>query len=72
MDVSIYEVVAVVVSFLIGLVVSRAYYKKFKEILHQVRDCIDAIDTAFEDDSLTKEEVRDIYEKCIKPIKEVK
>jgi len=64
--VELYEVVAVVVSFLIGLIAGRQYYGVFKKKLHQVRDCIDAIDDALQDDTLTKEEVRRIVENCRK------
>jgi len=69
----IYGVISVVVTFLIGLIVggvaSRTYYKKFKDAVHAVRNCIDDVDDAFADDQISKEEVRQIYEKCFKPIK---
>jgi len=65
----VYEVVAVLVSFLIGLIASRQYYKKFKAVLNQITTCLDEIHEALEDDQLTKEEVKEIYESCIKPIR---
>ncbi|RLG82352.1 MAG: hypothetical protein DRO40_07925 [Thermoprotei archaeon] len=60
----VYEVIAVISSFIIGLIVGRQYYKRFKEILHKVRICIDAVDDALADDTVTKEEVRKIVENC--------
>jgi len=70
MTVGIYEVVAVVVSFIIGLVVSRQYYRKFKGVLHDVRVCIDTIDDALADDTVTKEEVKQIVSNCKKIIED--
>lgn len=64
MEVEIYELVAVVVSFVIGIIAARAYYSKFKTTLRNVRNCIDAIDDAFADDTITKEEVQRIVEHC--------
>jgi len=62
----VYEVVAVIVSFVIGYIVTRAYYQKFKEKLHQIRECLDRVDEALADDTITKEEVQRIYEECSK------
>ena len=75
----IWSVVSTVVTYIIALIaggviggaLARQYYKKFKDVLTQVRNCIDAIDDAFADDTLTKEEVQKIYENCVKPIKEM-
>lgn len=64
MEVEIYELVAVVVSFVIGIIAARAYYGKFKTTLRNVRNCIDAIDDALADDTITKEEVQRIVEYC--------
>ena len=59
-----FEFVAAVVSFVIGLVSAKVYYRKFKKKLHEIRECIDAIDNALEDDKITKEEVKQIVNKC--------
>ncbi|MEN3051791.1 MAG: hypothetical protein ABC596_08295 [Candidatus Methanosuratincola petrocarbonis] len=64
--VDVWEVVAVVGSFVIGLLVSKAYYGRFKKLLHQLRMCIDSIDDALSDDTLTREEVKKIVENCKK------
>lgn len=64
MEVEIYELVAVVVSFVIGIIAARAYYSKFKTTLRNVRNCIDAIDDALADDTITKEEAQRIVEYC--------
>lgn len=64
MDVNTYELIAVAISFVIGLVSGRAYYSKFKRTLQCVRNCIDAIDNALTDDKVTKEEVKEIVDRC--------
>jgi len=57
---NLYEVAAVVVSFLIGLIAARQYYVKFKKKLHDVRELIAAIDDALKDDRVTKDEIQKI------------
>lgn len=64
MGVEIYEFVAVVVSFVTGIIAARAYYGKFKTMFRNVRNCIDAIDNALTDDKVTKEEVKEIVDRC--------
>jgi len=56
----LYEVVAVVVSFLMGFGVAKLYYARFKSILHEMREVIDAMDDALKDDRVTKDEVQKI------------
>lgn len=68
----LYDVIAVIISFSIGLIAGKVYYGKFKDALHSLRECITAIDNAFADDSISKEEVKEIYEKCIQPIRKMK
>ena len=75
----IWSVVSTVVTYIIALIaggviggaLAKQYYKKFKDALTQIRNCIDAVDNAFADDSITKEEVKAIYEKCVEPIKKL-
>ena len=71
MEEELLNVIAVVVSFLIGLISASAYYQKFKKALKTVRNCIDTLDNALADDKLTKEEVKLIWERCIAPVKEM-
>lgn len=67
----IYAVVAVVASFVIGLIVSKQYYKKFKNTLHKIRNCIDSIDSALQDDKITKEEIQQIVNNCKKILEDL-
>ena len=72
-----YEFVAVVVSFVIGIVGASGYYRKFKKAMkeavskfEEVMKCVKSIDQAFEDDKITKEEVKMIWDNCKFIIKE--
>jgi len=64
-------IIGLIAAGAIGGAIVRQYYKKFKDVLTQVRNCIDAIDDAFADNSISKEEAKSIYEKCIEPIKKL-
>jgi uncharacterized membrane protein YciS (DUF1049 family) len=64
MEIEIYELVAVVVSFIVGLIVSKQYYSKFKAKLSQVRRCFDRLDDALADDTISKSEAKEIFENC--------
>jgi len=66
-----YEFVAVVVSFVMGIVGASGYYRKFKKAikeavskLEEITKCIKSIDQALEDDKITKEEVKVIWDNC--------
>jgi len=71
----VYNVISVVVTFLIGLIaggaVTRMYYKKFKDAVHAVRECIDAVDDALADDKVERSEVQRIVENCKKIVNEL-
>jgi uncharacterized membrane protein YciS (DUF1049 family) len=64
MEIEIYELIAVVVSFIVGLIVSKQYYSKFKAKLSQVRRCLDRLDDALADNKISKEEAKEIFESC--------
>jgi len=70
MEVGGFEVLATLISFAVGLVGASKYYKKFKkvvvegaEVVEDVSSLMSTIKTALADDNLTKEEVREIFEK---------
>jgi uncharacterized membrane protein YciS (DUF1049 family) len=64
MEIEIYELTAVVMSFIVGLIVSKQYYAKFKAKLSQVRRCLDRLDDALADDTISKSEAKEIFENC--------
>jgi len=73
-----YELVAVVVSFLIGMIGANSYYKKFKNTLKEVKDVVDSLgevfetlDNALKDDNISADEVRMIYAKIKKLYEEL-
>lgn len=68
MDIGVYEVIATVITFVIGLIVGNAVYKVkymlIKSKIRALRQLIDAIDNALADDKVTKEEVKEIVDRC--------
>lgn len=69
MDVAVYEVVAVLVSFGIGVIASKRYYQKVKVSVKELKECIETVEKALEDDKVTKEEVRAIFKECFSDLK---
>lgn len=74
---NLYELIAVVGTFLIGLVAGAVRWRKFKKVVTEFSDTIEAtnqlintITTALEDDRLTKEEVKAIVTSAQNVIKE--
>lgn len=66
MDAAVYEVVAVLISFVIGVLASSRYYKRVKIAIDEITDCLNVIEQALEDDRITKEEVNKLFKECIK------
>lgn len=66
MDATVYEIVAVLVSFGIGVVATRRYYQKVKASVKELKECIEVVEKALEDDRITKEEVNRLFKECIK------
>ena len=60
----LYEVAAVVVSFIIGLIIARQYYKRFKAKLHELRELVDAVDDSLKDNRITRDEIQKIVDKA--------
>lgn len=72
MEETLYELISLIIGLIIGAAVARGFaYQRFKDILHKVRCCTEALDNAFADDKITKDEVKEIYEKCFKEIKQI-
>lgn len=66
MDAAVYEVVAVLVSFGIGVIASKRYYQKVKVSVKELKECIETVEKALEDDKVTKEEVSKLFKECVK------
>jgi len=69
MEVTIYDLIAVVITFVISLIGTSTYYRKFKKTLKEGADVITSVSTllndiknALDDDQLTKEEVKKIMD----------
>lgn len=69
MDAAVYEVVAVLVSFGIGVFVTKRHYLKLKHGLSEVCQCLQVIEQALKDDRITKEEVNRMVKECIKDLR---
>ena len=77
MEVTLYDLVAVVITFVITLIGTSSYYRKFKKTLKEGADVVSSVNTlihdireALEDDQLTKEEVKKIIDDSQNVIRE--
>jgi len=68
MEFNWYDVLAVVISFVVGFLASRISYQKVKEKLEQVSECLKAVSDALADDTITRDELKRIVESCKKII----
>ena len=77
METTIYDSIAVVITFVITLIGTSSYYRKFKKTLKEGVDVITSVNTllndiknALDDDQLTKEEVKKIMDDSQHVVKE--
>ncbi|MHA1288060.1 MAG: hypothetical protein ACTSPB_11715 [Candidatus Thorarchaeota archaeon] len=77
MAVDVLDVIATVVSFLVGLGGASKYYRKFKrvvvegaDVFIEMRDLMKTIKEAVKDDNITKEEMEKILDESDDVIKE--
>jgi len=68
MEFNWYDVLAVVISFVVGFLASRVSYQKVKVKLGQVSECLKAVSDALADDTITRDELKRIVESCKKII----